>query len=97
MDYQQYIKDRSKEIDGCWIWQQKLTEKGYGACLSNDPRKHAESSHRVSYRAFKGAIPEFGAITHTCDNKDCVNPAHLELFKYEAEETIIKNDVICSV
>jgi hypothetical protein len=37
-----------------------------------------QRAHRVSYRLFKGEIPEGTEIDHLCKMKCCVNPEHLE-------------------
>jgi len=58
--------------EGCWRWKLSLTSRGYGQyqamgeCLA----------HRVFYKIFiSPEMPE--QVMHLCNNKWCVNPAHL--------------------
>ncbi len=66
-------------VDGapsaCHVWQAALTGKGYGTFYNG---QKDEAAYRFSYRTFVGEIPPELELDHLCDQRDCVNPAHLE-------------------
>ena len=60
---------------GCWTWTAARVWNGYGQFWL-DGKMHR--AHRVCYELIKGKIPEGLELDHTCRNRGCVNPAHLE-------------------
>lgn len=64
-----------EDADGCWIWQNCKSAKGYGRIWYDGKTRWV---HRVAYAALKRAIPEGMTIDHKCCKRACCNPDHLE-------------------
>lgn len=60
-----------REPGACWIWCGTRNEKGYGTSWFG-------RAHRLVYEMLVGPIPDGKELDHTCRNRLCCNPAHLE-------------------
>ncbi len=60
----------------CWYWTGHVDDTGYGRMGKILGENKA---HRVSYKVFKGEIPDGMKVLHSCDVRSCINPDHLSL------------------
>jgi HNH endonuclease len=75
-----WLDTRLDSEHGCWVWT-GAQKQGYGIIKYVDSagKRREVRAHRAVYEALVGPIPEGLVLDHIqCDNKLCVNPAHLK-------------------
>lgn len=83
------IMDRV-EIDPntkCWDWQGSTSGSGRGGgygrmCLDSQ----TVAVHIVVFTHFYGYVPSKKQVDHTCNNRLCCNPEHLELVTHRENQ-----------
>src|SRR6266404_2895389 len=68
--------EKVKKTKTCWLWTAAKV-KGYG-WFHVSRSSTAIPAYRFSYEILRGAIPKGMELHHTCRNRACVNPWHLE-------------------
>lgn len=69
--------DLDYETD-CWLWRGKPTKDGHGQIGRVGPGGRTVTAHRFFYEILVHELAPGVTVHHTCPNKLCVNPDHLQ-------------------
>lgn len=70
------FQSRTRSEGECVLWTGQTDRDGYGVFYL---RRKNRRTHRVAYFHSFGDIPKGCVVHHTCQTRNCVNPAHLRL------------------
>jgi hypothetical protein len=84
---------KGENSDDCWSWLGVDDNYQRGA-FRMPGRSSKTKAHHAAYMIFKGPRPEGKEAHHTCLNKTCVNPDHIQWLtksEHRAEHRRLKN------
>ena len=72
---------KSRQEGDCILWTGSIYDTGYGVIRIATKTR---AVHRIAYQLAYGSIEDGMDIHHTCRNRACINPDHLEALTRQA-------------
>lgn len=91
---ERFLAKVAKRESGCWEWTAYIRPNGYGHFGRGGV---VVMAHRASYALFVGPIPPGLEIDHVCNNRRCVNPAHLRAVTHRENTLAAHSDCTAAV
>lgn len=87
--FYRYVNKGNEQECGPWTGQRfKRGPYGKFAIANGTPGGRKVYAHRFSYESVRGPIPAHLRIDHTCRNKLCQNPLHMQLLTNAAHSAL---------
>jgi hypothetical protein len=67
-----------EKTESCWNWLGAKSSRGYGFIGRGRREEGNIAVHVLAYILNGGVVPPEWEVDHSCFNRLCVNPAHLE-------------------
>jgi hypothetical protein len=74
------IEARLDRDGDCWTWTGHVNDKGYGTIRVANRSQYV---HRLMFARYNRPLKTGESVDHTCCNKRCCNPAHLDACSVE--------------
>jgi hypothetical protein len=71
-----WARVEKRGLSECWPWKGRADTSGYGRVAKSGPNTYA---HRIAWTLTNGKIAGGLDILHSCDVRECCNPAHMSL------------------
>lgn len=82
------LLERTRQNGDCKEWTGACRSNGYGVTVYKGT---GTTTHRVMYELIHGEVNPDMEIDHTCNNRKCINPDHLQLVDHKTNMLLARN------